>query len=77
MGIQIQSKEDGENLISYLQTKEFKMMLSGCMFSSFRIDWNLFKEFRDGFWRPIPLAPAPAPGPSVRIKRPQLAKYNK
>ncbi len=50
MGITIENQQVGEALIRFLQGNEFQTILKACMFSSFRIDWNLFKEFRAKFW---------------------------
>jgi hypothetical protein len=49
--IQIQDNEEGNNIRIALQSIQFNEIIKSSMFSSFRIDWNLFKEFKKDFWR--------------------------
>jgi len=51
MAIKINTLDEGKKLSIVLQSESFKKILQSCFFSSFRIDWNLFKEFRTDFWK--------------------------
>jgi hypothetical protein len=50
MGIQVSSIEEGKKIQKGLQSKMFQTILESCSFSSFRIDWNLFKEFKHNWY---------------------------
>jgi hypothetical protein len=50
-GIIVDSDEDGEALVALKDNEKFKKMLKESMcWSSFRVDWNMFKHFKKGFW---------------------------
>jgi Eco57I restriction-modification methylase len=49
--IQIQDVEEGENISKALQSQKFNEILKSTMFSSFRIDSSVFKEFKKDFWK--------------------------
>ena len=50
-GIIVDSDEDGEALLALKDNEKFKKMLKESMcWSSFRVDWNMFKHFKKGFW---------------------------
>ena len=51
MAIKINTLDEGKKLSIVLRSESFKKILQSCFFSSFRIDWNLFKEFRTDFWK--------------------------
>ena len=50
MGIKIDSEEEGKGLLAYITSPVFQEIIKACMFSSFRIDWNIFKGLRRSFW---------------------------
>ena len=50
MGIEVSNIEEATNIQNALKSTLFKKILIGCLFSSYRIDWNLFKEFKHDFW---------------------------
>jgi hypothetical protein len=50
MGIEISSLEEGKKIQKGLQSKMFQTILESCSFSSFRIDWNLFKYFKQNWF---------------------------
>jgi hypothetical protein len=52
MGIRIESELEGEQIIKALTSEKFKKdVLESCSFSSYRIDWNIFKDFKNNFWK--------------------------
>jgi hypothetical protein len=51
IGIKINSIEEGKMFEKALKTVKFYKILRSCLFSSFRVDWNVFKEFKKDFWK--------------------------
>ena len=51
IGIKITNIEYGMNIKNALQSKMFNNVLKSCLFSSYRIDWNIFTEFKKDFWK--------------------------
>lgn len=51
IGIRIANLEEGNNIKKALISSKFHKMFKGCLFSSYRIDWNIFKEFKKDFWK--------------------------
>lgn len=51
IGIKINNLEDGKQLRKALKSDKFNKMLKSCSFSSYRVDWNIFKEFKKDFWK--------------------------
>jgi len=51
IGIKINNIEEGYNLEKALKCNKFDKFLKSCLFSSYRVDWNLFKEFKKDFWK--------------------------
>lgn len=51
IGIKINTLEEGNMLETALKTNKFDKVLRSCLFSLFRIDWNIFKEFKKDFWK--------------------------
>ena len=50
-GIKVDTDEEGEALVALKDNKVFKAMLKESLcWSSFRVDWNMFKHFKKGFW---------------------------
>lgn len=50
MAIQISNKEEGEKIVNAITSPKFKKFISSCMYSSFRIDWNIFKDLKREFY---------------------------
>ena len=53
MAIQIDNKEEGEQIIKTLQSDTFQGILNSCLWSNFMIDWRLFTYFKKQFWKLI------------------------
>ena len=51
IGIKIDDLETGNNIKKALTSNKFNNILNSCLFSSYRIDWNIFKEFKKDFWK--------------------------
>ncbi len=51
IGIKIDDEETGKKISKALKTKQFHDIMQSCLYSSYRLDWNLFKEFKKDFWK--------------------------
>jgi len=52
-GIPIDEKDDIKHMEQQLEDNDFVNILKSCSWSSYRIDWNLFKSFKKNFWNYI------------------------
>ena len=51
MSIKIDNLEEGNMISKAIISDEFQDIIKSCMFSSFRIDWNIFTYFKKDFWK--------------------------
>ena len=51
MGIEIQTQEEADELVKALKSDEMKKLIDSCSFSSYQIDWNIFKDMKKHFWK--------------------------
>jgi len=51
MGIKINNMEDGILLSQSLKNEKMKELINSCLYSSYAIDWNIFKGFKKDFWK--------------------------
>ena len=51
MAIQVDNLEEATCISKAIQSDEFDKVIKSCIFSSFRIDWNVFKQFKKDFWK--------------------------
>ena len=51
MAIQVDNLEEAINISKVIESDKFDKVIQSCIFSSFRIDWNIFKEFKKDFWK--------------------------
>jgi hypothetical protein len=51
IGIQISDIIEGEEYKKALESKTMLNIINSCLFSSYRIDWNIFKYFKKDFWK--------------------------
>jgi hypothetical protein len=51
MGIKISSLEEGKLLSKSLKSEGMKNLINSCMFSTYGIDWRMFKDLRKDFWK--------------------------
>ena len=50
MGIEISGLEEGEKIVAALKSDKFDELIQSCCFSSFRIDWRMFIDFKRDFY---------------------------
>ena len=51
MAIKIDSQEEAIQLSKALTSEKMKTLIDSCLFSSFAIDWNIFKDMKKDFWK--------------------------
>lgn len=51
MGIQVETLEEANNVSSAIKTEKFKNVIRSCSFSTYQLDWRMFKEFKNDFWK--------------------------
>jgi hypothetical protein len=51
MAIKINDINECEQIKKALLSDAFKKIIESCNWSNFRIDWNIFKEFKKDFWK--------------------------
>jgi hypothetical protein len=51
MAIQVNNLEEANHICKVIESDKFNKIIKSCIFSSFRIDWNIFKEFKKDFWK--------------------------
>ena len=51
MAIQVDNLEEATFISKVIESDKFDKVIQSCLFSSFRIDWNIFKEFKKDFWK--------------------------
>lgn len=51
MAIEINDLQEGENILKALQSEKFNNLKDSCLFSSYAIDWNIFKTFKRDWWK--------------------------
>ena len=51
MAIQVDNLEEANNISKVIKSIEFNKILQSCLYSSYGIDWRIFKEFKQDFWR--------------------------
>ena len=50
MAIEISNMEEGEKIVKALKSEKFHKLIESCYFSSFRIDWRMFIDFKKDFY---------------------------
>ena len=51
LGLEIRDIEECNKLIDCLQSDSFSQMVDMCSWSTFSLDWNIFKYFKRDFWK--------------------------
>ena len=51
MAIQADNLEEATFISKVIEGNKFDRIIKSCIFSSFRIDWNIFKAFKKDFWK--------------------------
>jgi hypothetical protein len=55
MAIQVSSIDEAINISNAIKSKKFDRIVKSCSFSTYQIDWRMFKEFKVDFWREFTL----------------------
>jgi hypothetical protein len=50
-GLEIDNKEDGDNICKAINSSKFKEIIKYTKWSTFQTDWRMFKYFKKDFWR--------------------------
>jgi hypothetical protein len=50
-GLEIQSKEEGDNICKVINSNNFKDILKYTKWSTVQTDWRMFKYFKKDFWK--------------------------
>jgi len=51
MAIKVHDISEGNNISNALLSNNFQDVIQSCSFSSFRVDWNIFKDLKKNFWK--------------------------
>ena len=51
MAIQVDTLEEATNIGKVIESDKFDKIIQSCLYSSYAIDWNIFKEFKKDFWK--------------------------
>ena len=55
MGIKVDNLKDATTICTVITSEKFNAIIQSCLFSSYAIDWNIFKEFKYDFWKEFTL----------------------
>ena len=51
MAIQVDNLEEATNIGKVIESDTFDKIIQSCLYSSYAIDWNIFKDFKKDFWK--------------------------
>ena len=51
MAIKVENLEEATNISKVIESRKFDKIIQSCLYSSYAIDWNIFKEFKKDFWK--------------------------
>lgn len=51
MAIQVDNLEEATCISKVVESDKFNKIIQSCLYSSYAIDWNIFKEFKKDFWK--------------------------
>jgi hypothetical protein len=51
MAIQVDNLEEATMISKAIEGDKFNKIIQSCLYSSYAIDWNIFKEFKKDFWK--------------------------
>ena len=49
MAIQVDNLEEAKNICKVIESDKFNKIIQSCLYSSYAINWNIFKEFKKDF----------------------------
>ena len=61
MAIQVSSYDEANNITNAIKSDSFKNIIKSCSFSTYQLDWRIFKEFKNDFWKEFVLIPKEQP----------------
>ena len=61
MAIQVSSYDEANNITNAIKSESFKNIIKSCSFSTYQLDWRIFKEFKKDFWKEFILIPKEQP----------------
>lgn len=50
-GLEIDNKEDGDNIVKAINTDKFKKILKYTKWNTYQTEWRMFKYFKEDFWK--------------------------
>ena len=51
LGLEIESKEEGDNIVIAINSEKFKQILQYTKWNTFQTEWRMFKYFKKDFWK--------------------------
>jgi len=51
IGIGVSNQEEGELILQALHSEAFSKVRNACIWSSFALEWSMFKNFRKDFYK--------------------------
>jgi len=51
MAIQVDNFEEATYISKVIESDKFDKIIQSCLYSSYAIDWNIFKDFKKDFWK--------------------------
>jgi hypothetical protein len=51
IAIQVDNLEEATYISKAIESDKFDKIIQSCLYSSYAIDWNIFKEFKKDFWK--------------------------
>jgi hypothetical protein len=59
MAIQVSTYDEANNISNAIKTDSFLNIIKSCSFSTYQLDWRIFKEFKDDFWKEFVVSVSP------------------
>ena len=51
MAIGVENETEANELVQALKSTKMKLFIESCQYSTYSIDWNIFKDLRKEFWK--------------------------
>jgi hypothetical protein len=72
MGIQVETLDEANNVSNAIRTEKFKDVIRSCSFSTYQLDWRMFKEFKYDFWKEFINLTVPSKVIMITIKKKRI-----
>jgi hypothetical protein len=76
MAIQVSTYDEANNISNAIKSDNFMNIIKSCSFSTYQLDWRIFKEFKNNFWKEFVLIPRELSPKIVMIKIKRNRKLN-